>query len=330
VDVNWTGKKVLVTGAGGFIGSHLAEKLVRLGASVRAMVHYNALGSHGWLDHSDLAGEMELLAGDICDRDSARAAVEGREVIFHLAALIAIPYSYRNPASYVRTNVEGTLNMLQAVRDASVVERFVHTSTSEVYGTAQTVPISERHPLRGQSPYSASKIGADKIVEAFHDSFDVPAVTVRPFNTFGPRQSARAIIPTIIGQCLTGDVVRVGNTAPRRDLNFVSNTVDGFIAAAAAPGAAGKTIQLGTGRDISVGELVNLIALIVGRRFRIVTDPERMRPEKSEVMRLIADYSLAKDTLGWEPRVALEEGLRLTVDWVRANLDMVRIHAYAV
>jgi NAD dependent epimerase/dehydratase len=222
--LNWNGKHVLVTGAGGFIGSHLTERLVELGANTRALVHYNALGAWGWLDQSPLCDDIQVLAGDVCDRDSVRQAMRGVEMVFHLAALIAIPYSYHAPASYVRTNVEGALNVLQAARELGV-ERVVHTSSSEVYGTARYVPIDEAHPLQGQSPYSASKIGADKLAEAFYVSFDLPVVTVRPFNTFGPRQSARAVIPTIITQCLTQEVVRLGNLTPTRDLNYVTNLV---------------------------------------------------------------------------------------------------------
>ncbi|MDE2060237.1 MAG: SDR family NAD(P)-dependent oxidoreductase, partial [candidate division NC10 bacterium] len=239
--MNWKSKHVLVTGAGGFIGSHLAEQLVNEGARVRAFVHYNALGGAGWLDDSPLSDQMEIFAGDICDRDSVRSAMRGTEVIFHLAALIGIPYSYHAPASYVRTNIEGTLNILQAARDLNV-QRVIHTSTSEVYGTACFVPITEEHPLQGQSPYSASKIGADKLADAFHFSFGLPVVTLRPFNTFGPRQSARAVIPTIVTQCLAGETVRLGNLHPTRDLNFVDNTVEGYLLAATVPGAIGKTI----------------------------------------------------------------------------------------
>ncbi len=256
--------KVLVTGAGGFIGSHLAEKLVELGADVRALVHYNALGAAGWLDTSPRRNDMQVVAGDITDRDSVRQAVRDREVVFHLAALIAIPYSYQAPESYVRTNVLGTLNVLQAALEAGA-RRVVHTSTSEVYGTARYVPIDEQHPLQGQSPYSASKIGADQLAESFHRAFGLPVVTVRPFNTFGPRQSARAVVPTIITQCLAGKTVRLGSLTPTRDLNFVANTADGFVAAAAAPAAVGRTINLGTGREISVGDLARMIAQLVGR-----------------------------------------------------------------
>lgn len=327
--MSWSGKRVLVTGGGGFIGSHLVERLVELGARTRALVHYNALGMRGWLDTSPCAKDIEILAGDITDRDSVRQVVKGAEVVFHLAALIAIPYSYQAPASYVRTNVEGTLNVLQACLEHNV-ERLVHTSTSEVYGTARFVPITEDHPLQGQSPYSASKIGADKMVEAFHCSFNVPVVTVRPFNTFGPRQSARAVIPTIITQCLTGSEVRLGSLSPTRDLNYVTNTVDGFVRAALAPEAIGTCLNLGSGREISVGDLAQLIAKLVGTPLKVVSEPQRIRPDKSEVERLLADNSRSREMLGWAPAVSLEDGLRQTIEWVRANQGRYRSGDYTV
>ena len=327
--MNWAGKRVLVTGAGGFIGSHLTEHLVALGAEVRALVHYNALGSSGWLDHSPVRESAQVMAGDICDRDSVRRAVEGRDVVFHLAALIAIPYSYHAPESYIRTNIQGTLNVLQAARETGVAS-VVHTSTSEVYGTAQYVPIDEAHPLQGQSPYSASKIGADKIAEAFHLSFAVPVVTVRPFNTFGPRQSARAVIPTIIAQLLAGEKVRLGSLHPTRDLNFVANTVEGFVQAAAAPAALGQTINLGTGREISVSDLAQAIARLMGRPIAIESEDRRVRPDKSEVERLLASHARATALLGWKPTVTLEEGLQRTIEWLAANREKYRPHAYAI
>jgi len=327
--LNWTGKRVLVTGAGGFIGSHLAERLVEAGARVRALVHYNALGSWGWLDGSALKAEMEVVAGDVRDRDSVQDAAEGVEIVFHLAALIAIPYSYHAPSSYVETNVQGTLNLLQAARWAGV-ERLVHTSTSEVYGTAQYAPIDEKHPQVGQSPYSASKIGADKLAESFHLSFGLPVVILRPFNTFGPRQSARAVVPTIITQALGGGPIKLGNLAPTRDLTFVRDTVEGFLAAAAAPGALGLTLNLGTGREISIGDLARLILDRCGAGAEIVTEEQRVRPDGSEVERLVADNSLARKVLGWEPRVSLEEGLASTIDWLSRNLEKYRPHVYAL
>jgi len=327
--MNWTGKKALVTGAGGFIGSHLTEKLVELGARTSALVHYRSNGSWGWLDHSSYKGEIEIAAGDVCDRDSVVRAMRDVEVVFHLAALIAIPYSYYAPLSYVRTNVEGTLNILQAARDFGI-ERVVHCSTSEVYGTARYVPINESHPLQGQSPYSASKIGADKIVEAYFLSYGLPVVTVRPFNTFGPRQSARAVIPTIISQCLAGRTVRLGNVHPTRDLNYVANTVDGFVRAASAPDAVGRTINIGSGREMSIQDLVRMIGDLVGRTIEIQAEEERVRPKSSEVERLLADKALAKKILGWEPSVTLEEGLQLTTEWMREHLDGYRAGVYAV
>ena len=327
--MNWCGKRVLVTGAGGFIGSHLTERLVGLGASVRALVHYNALGTWGWLDFSPVRDEIEVISGDICDRDSVLRAAQGVEIVFHLAALIAIPYSYHAPASYVRTNVEGTLNVLQAARERGV-ERVVHTSTSEVYGTARYVPIDEAHPLQGQSPYSASKIGADKLAEAFHLSFGLPVVILRPFNTFGPRQSARAVIPTIITQALANQEIRLGNLSPTRDLNFVLDTVEGFICAAASPAAIGKTINIGTGREISVGDLARLILGLLGKELPIVCEEERVRPAGSEVERLCADNRLAREVLGWQPRHTLEEGLRKTIEWMEGHLERYRPGLYVV
>jgi len=327
--VNWSGKKVLVTGAGGFIGSHLAERLVEAGAQVRALVHYSALGTWGWLDQLPLQTEIEVVAGDIADRDSVKQAMQQREIVFHLAALIAIPYSYQAPASYVQTNINGTLNVLQAGRDLGL-ERVIHTSTSEVYGTAQYVPIDEKHPLQGQSPYSASKIGADKLAEAFHRSFDLPVVTVRPFNTFGPRQSARAVIPTIITQALTDQAIRLGNLTPTRDMNYVANTVEGFLLAASTPAALGQTINIGSGREISIGDLAQLIAKLTGRAITIESDSQRIRPEKSEVDRLLADPTLAGTVLGWKPHISLEQGLEQTIVWIEEHLERYRPGVYAI
>ena len=327
--LNWENRSVLITGAGGFIGSHLAERLVQEGAKVTSMVHYNALGKWGWLDHSSFVNSMRVIPGDICDRDSLRAAMEGAEFIFHLAALIAIPYSYHAPFSYVRTNIEGTLNILQIARQVGV-KRVIHTSTSEVYGTARYTPIDEAHPLQGQSPYSASKIGADKMVEAFNLSFGLPVVTVRPFNTFGPRQSARAVIPTIITQGLRGEAVRLGNLRPTRDLNYVSNTVDGFLMAAQAEQAVGRTINLGSGREISIGDLAGMIGKLMNRDIIIEADKQRYRPDNSEVERLIADAKLANHLLGWQPKISLEEGLQKTIEWIKANPEAYRAGIYVV
>lgn len=329
--MNWSGKRVLVTGAGGFIGSHLTERLVELGANVRALVHYNSLGNWGWLDTSPLKSQIEVVSGDIADRGSVQHAMQDREIVFHLAALIAIPYSYVAPISYVNTNIIGTLNVLENARQMGT-ERVLHTSTSEVYGTALEVPISEKHPLQGQSPYSASKIGADKLAESYFRSFETPVVTVRPFNTFGPRQSARAVMPTIISQALSQDRIKLGSLTPTRDLNFVSNTVDGFIKAAEAPKekALGATVNLGSNREISIGDLAKAIIEIVGRPVEIVTDDQRLRPAKSEVERLLADNRLAKELIDWEPKVRFEDGLKTTIEWMKSNLGRYRADVYNV
>ncbi len=323
------GKRVLVTGAGGFIGSHLAERLVELGAEVTGMVRYNGPGRWGWLDESTQASKITIMAGDITDQEFVKMAMDGMDCVFHLAALIAIPYSYQAPRSYIRANVEGTLNVVQSARELGT-PRVVHTSTSEVYGTARYVPIDEKHPLQGQSPYSASKIGADKIAEAYHLSFGVPLVTVRPFNTFGPRQSARAVIPTIITQVASSGKVKLGNLTPTRDLNFVSNTVDGFLAAATTDAAIGQTINLGTGREISIGDLAQLIGTLMGKPAVVETENQRLRPENSEVERLLADPSLAHELLGWTAKVSLEEGLSETIRWMEGHLGKYRPELYAV
>ena len=327
--MSWSDKKVLITGAGGFIGSHLTERLVELGAKTRAFVHYNSTGSWGWLDQSPLKDDVEIVLGDIRDQDTVSHAINGVDVVFHLAALIAIPYSYQAPLSYVRTNVEGTLNVLQAAQRAGS-EIVVHTSTSEVYGTARTVPIDENHPLQGQSPYSASKIGADKIAESFHLSFGLPVVTVRPFNTFGPRQSARAVIPAIITQALNGSEIRLGNLEPTRDLNFVADTVEGFIKAAETPKAIGETINLGSGREISIKDLAALILKLMNRDIRIALEGARLRPENSEVDRLCADNRKGQSILGWTPKYSLEEGLIATIEWIRENSERYRTGIYVV
>lgn len=327
--MNWQQQRVLVTGAGGFIGSHLTEQLVQRGARTRALVHYNALGTWGWLDHSACRDDVEVVCGDICDRDSVRQAVQGVDVVFHLAALIAIPYSYHAPESYVRTNVLGTLNVLQAARELGI-GRLVQTSTSETYGTARRVPIDEDHPLQGQSPYAASKIAADKMAEAFHLSFQVPVVTVRPFNTYGPRQSARAVVPTIITQCLAGEAVRLGNLRPTRDLNFVADTVEGFLRAGSVEAAIGQTINLGTGREISIGDLAQLIGRLAGQPIRLECDQDRLRPDHSEVERLLANPRRAQSLLGWTPAHSLESGLQLTIDWIREHMERYRPGVYVV
>jgi NAD dependent epimerase/dehydratase len=324
-------RHVLVTGAGGFIGSHLVEELVHAGARVRALVRYTSRGDRGQLDLIDREAldAVEVQLGDLRDVESVRAAVEGTEIVFNLGAQIAIPYSYVNPRDFFETNVLGAVNVAQAARDHGV-SRVVHVSTSEVYGTAQVVPITEDHPIVGQSPYSASKIGADKVMEAWHRSYEVPVVIVRPFNTFGPRQSARAVIPTIISQALAGDVLRLGSLDPRRDLTYVGDTVEGFLAAARSDAAVGRTVQLGTGYDVTVGEIVELVGDIVGRQLTVELDAQRVRPAASEVMRLISDPSLAKELMGWEPAVGLRAGLERTVEWIAANQDRFRVGEYTI
>lgn len=327
--MTWQSKSVLVTGAGGFIGSHLAESLVRAGAKTRAMVHYNSLGRRGWLDQSDLKDDLEVIAGDIREVDSVRTALKGVDTVFHLAALIAIPYSYISPSSYVSTNVAGTLNILQESLRLGV-SRVVHTSSSEVYGTARHIPISEDHPLQGQSPYSATKIGADKLAEAFHRSFGLPISIVRPFNTYGPRQSTRAIIPTIMMQALTDAPIRIGNVAPTRDFNYISDTVRGFLMNAASEKAVGRVINLGTGKEISIGDLAKMICSLTGRECRIVQENERVRPLQSEVERLCAANGLAAELTGWRSEVTLNDGLKKTLEWMRSNLEHSQPEMYAL
>ena len=324
-----SGRPVLVTGAGGFIGGHLCAALVAQGARVRALVRYNSRNDRGTLDwvQPDVAAEVEAVFGDLRDPESVGAVVAGVDVVLHLGAQIAIPYSYVNPRDFFETNVLGTLNVAQAALTHDV-DRLVHTSTSEVYGSAQTVPISEGHPLEAQSPYSASKVGADKLVDSFHRSFGLPAVIVRPFNTFGPFQSARAIVPTIVSQALTGGGIRLGSLHPRRDMTYVGDTVSGFIAAAGAPAAVGKTIQLGTGTDVSIGELVALVGDILGRELAVELDESRVRPPDSEVERLISTPRLAGELMGWAPRVSLREGLERTIAWIEENLARYRADEY--
>lgn len=326
-----TNSNVVITGAGGFIGAHLTEMLVKRAKSVRALVRYNGRGDRGMLEDAgpDVLDNVEVVSGDICDPFGVRSLIEGADVVFHLAALIAIPYSYIAPASYVETNVKGTLNVLQACRDLGV-SRLAHTSTSEVYGTAVYTPIDEKHPLQGQSPYSASKIGADKMAESYYCSFDLPVVTVRPFNTFGPGQSARAVIPTIISQALAGQTVKLGSLEPKRDMTFVTDTCDGFCALTECDAAIGQVVNLGTGRTDSIGDIVEAVGNILGDKLDVELDPSRVRPGKSEVLVLQSDNSLCRELTGWQPRFSLEDGLREVVDYIREHLDRFRTDIYNV
>lgn len=325
-------KKVLVTGADGFIGSHLTERLVELGANVTALVQYNSFNNWGWIETLDkhVKKEIEVYTGDIREYDNISKVIKGKDVIFHLAALIAIPYSYQSPAAYVRTNVEGTLNILEACKTYEV-QKIVHTSTSEVYGTAQYVPIDEKHPLQGQSPYSASKIGADKIAESYYRSFDLPVATIRPFNTYGPRQSARAVIPTIISQILSGkETIKLGALSPTRDFNYVKDTVEGFIRMAEVDESIGQVINIGTNIEISIGDLAKKIISLTGKKVKIECDEQRLRPKKSEVNRLLCDNTKAREILGWSPRYTLDEGLMETIEWISNNLNYFKTDIYNV
>lgn len=324
--------RVLVTGAAGFIGSHLTEALVSEGFKVRAMTHYNFQNNWGWLETlpADIMERIEVQPSDICDPFAVREAVKGCSIVFHLASLIAIPYSYQAPASYVETNVKGTLNVLQACRDTGV-EKLVHTSTSETYGSARYVPIDEEHPLTGQSPYAASKIGADKLAESYYLSFELPVATIRPFNTFGPRQSARAVIPTIISQALSGaDTIELGALHPVRDLNYVKDTAAGFIALARSDQSTGRVINIGRGDGISIGELANIILELCESGASIKSTEERERPEKSEVQRLVCGNDKARELLGWAPQYSLRQGLEETVAWMRENLKRYKPGLYNV
>jgi dTDP-glucose 4,6-dehydratase len=328
---NWSSKRVLVTGAGGFIGSHLTERLVREGAAVKAFVRYNARADSGLLRQlpAEVRSEVNIIAGDLRDTHAIHQAVAGVDLVFHLGAVISIPYSYVHPLETAETNFSGTLNVLLACQ-AHHTGRLIHTSTSEVYGTAQYAPMDESHPLQGQSPYSASKIGADKLAESFYCAYNLPVVTVRPFNTYGPRQSARAVIPTIITQALTQDCVYLGNLEARRDFTYVGDTVNGFLKAAEAPAVEGGVINLGTGEDVAVGALAEQIIGEIGRPVQVVTEAERTRPEKSEVLRLCSDNSLARQQLSWQPEVSLQAGLRQTIAWVREHLDFYRVGQYEI
>ena len=327
---SWEGRQTLVTGGGGFIGGHLAVALNRAGARVRALCRYNSRGDRGtleWFEPADTDG-IEAVLGDLRDVESVREAVAGAEVVFHLGAQIAIPYSYINPRDFIETNVGGTLNVAQAAL-AAETRRVVHVSTSEVYGDAEHWPITERHRVAPRSPYAASKVGADVLVQTFHYSFELPVVIARPFNTYGPHQSARAIIPTIATQALRGSRVRLGLLEPRRDLTFVTDTVLCLMAIGAADGVLGETLQLGSGVDVSIGELAELIGELTGRGLEIELDPERVRPVSSEVPRLLCDFNRTTELTGWEPRVELRDGLAQTLSWLQANQHRYRAQEYA-
>jgi len=327
-----SGKKVFVTGADGFIGSHLVELLVESGAEVSALVYYNSWNETGWLKdvNDSILADVEIIRGDVRDGEFIRQAVKDVEYVFHLSSLIAIPYSYYAPRSYVDTNITGALNVLNACRDSDAFKRLLHVSTSEVYGTAQFVPISEKHPLVGQSPYSASKIAADKMAESYYLSFELPVVTARPFNTYGPRQTARAVIPTIASQLAAGkNRLHLGALTPTRDFNFVTDTAEGMLALAMCSDAEGRVVNIGSGQEWSIAETAELLIGIAGRKVEIVTDEDRLRPEKSEVNRLLADNTLISQLTDWHTRVSFQEGLELTYRWIEKNPHYFDIEDYA-
>ncbi len=328
---SWSGRQVLVTGAGGFIGSHLAEALARKGAEVRAFVRYTSRSDNGWLEHADpeVVPAIEIFRGDLANPDAVAGAIKDRDVVFHLGALIPIPYSYRHPREFVTANVVGTLNVLEAARNSGAA-RVVHTSTSEVYGTAQTVPIDEEHALHPQSPYAASKVGADQLALSFHRSFEIPVAIARPFNTFGPRQSARAVIPTIISQAISRDVIELGALEPTRDFLYVEDTVEGLLGCGLEASAVGEVVNLGTGTEISIGEVAERVLGLLGREVPVRLDEERLRPADSEVERLVAGTGKAKRLLGWEPEVEFDEGLRRTIDWLKDSLGAYKPSLYNV
>src|ERR1051326_1073550 len=326
--MNWSSKKILVTGAGGFIGSHLTERLVELGADVSALVRYTSTGTWGWLDRSAVKDQVNVILSDIRDQDAVLRMMEGIDIVFHLAALIGIPYSYHAPLSYVRTNIEGTVNILQSAMRCNV-ERVLQTSTSEVYGSAISVPISEEHPLQGQSPYSATKIGADSIAESFYRSFNLPVTIVRPFNTFGPRQSARAVIPTIITQLLNGEnEIKLGALHPTRDLVFVKDTVDAFVAVAESDNVAGQEINIATQQEISIGELAQKIIQQINPAATVSSDQNRIRPEKSEVERLLGSNEKIIRLTNWRPKFSLDKGLAETIEWFSETLNLSKYKAH--
>ncbi|HXF51945.1 MAG TPA: SDR family NAD(P)-dependent oxidoreductase [Dehalococcoidia bacterium] len=331
-DLSFRGKRVLVTGAGGFIGSHLVERLVEEGADVTALLRYTSRGQRGCLEFlaPSVLDCVRPVLGDIRDLDAVRDVVKGSDVVFHLAALIGIPYSYAHPQEVIDTNVTGTANVLLAARENGAIERVVLTSTSEVYGSARYVPMDEAHPLQAQSPYAATKIAGDALGESFYRSFETPVVIVRPFNAFGPRQSARAVIPTIIAQALSGSELRLGALDTVRDFTYVEDTARGFLEVARCGACVGEVVNLGTGRGVSIREVVRLVGEALGKELRVVGDERRLRPEKSEVSRLLADASKAERLTGWRPAVSFEEGLRRTIAWVAERLDLYRPQEYAV
>ena len=326
MDDHWSKKKVLVTGAGGFIGSHLVEHLVNLGADVIGFVRYNSRNDWGLLEliPPHMLDSLQVVSGDLMDFDAVSSAAKDVDVIFHLGSLISIPYSYNRPRDTIENNILSTLNILTAARDRGV-EKIVHTSSSEVYGTALYVPIDEKHPLQGQSPYSASKIGADKIAESFYCSFDLPVATIRPFNTYGPRQSARAIIPTIITQAIEQETIKLGSLFPTRDYTYVKDTVNGFIKVAESDSSVGEVINIGSNFEVSMGDLAEKISNLLNKKISIVQDPSRVRPLKSEVQRLWCDNEKARRLLDWQPQVSLEKGLQETIDWMRENKRLIKL-----
>ena len=327
----WHALRVLLTGAGGFIGSHLAERLVRAGARVRAFVHYNSRNDRGQLEYvsNDVQNAMEVVLGDLTDATMVRRAVSDCQVVFHLGALIAIPYSYQAPRHFIDTNVIGTLNVLQACLEERV-SKVVHTSTSETYGSARYTPMDEHHPLQGQSPYAASKIAADKLAESFYCSFGLPVATIRPFNTFGPRQSARAVIPTIISQALAGDTIRLGALTPVRDFTFVEDTVAAFMKVAESAGTIGQVVNIGTGQGVTIGDVVHMVLSMCSGPKQIVTDAERFRPAQSEVLELLCNNAKAKALLGWKPEYTLMQGLHQTLVYIKDHLRLYKPHMFTL
>jgi NAD dependent epimerase/dehydratase len=329
--LNIKDKRVLVTGAGGFVGSHLVEALVKSGAKVKAFVHYNSRNDWGMLEDVDkkILQKVEVMASDLRDADAVRKAVKGQQIIFHLGALIGIPYSYVNPRDVVDTNVNGTLNVLTAARDFKV-EKIIHTSTSEVYGTAQYVPMDENHPVNPQSPYAASKLAADLLALSFHRSYDLPVGVIRPFNIYGPRQSARAVIPSIITQALLRKQINLGSISPRRDLTFVTDTASGFIAFAECEKTAGELVNLGSNREVSISELIEMVSACLNKKIKVLKEKKRIRPEKSEVERLFSDSRKAKALFGWNPKIEIEEGIRKTISWIEKNIEKYKQEIYNI